>query len=250
MCHHHSYDRLIDLAQRTGDRLIIHDPIEGRDVVIMDVDEYERLIDGRGRRKDDLDFNDFRDVRGLSSEQMLDKINRDIAIWRAEKEDEEEWERDMVLDDEFEDEVPFDPFAEQDYHPSDWHGHPEDWEKKSDPWHSAGSVLGDKYSDFDNDEKPYEFDDDWEEDEEDEDGFDFDIRNWNIENNLDLVGGDELASDSDEIKIEDIPFDIDLTKIENPRKDIPFLDQDLESEDWNEEPLDSEDDPVFYEEPV
>ncbi len=37
--------RLIDLAKRTGDRLIVHDPINSRDVVIMGIDSYERLLD-------------------------------------------------------------------------------------------------------------------------------------------------------------------------------------------------------------
>lgn len=39
-----SLDRLIRLAQRTGDRLIVHDR-RGEDVVIMSVDEYEDLLD-------------------------------------------------------------------------------------------------------------------------------------------------------------------------------------------------------------
>ncbi|MBI5222221.1 MAG: hypothetical protein HY980_01865 [Candidatus Magasanikbacteria bacterium] len=45
-----SLDRLIDLAQQTGDRLIVHDPIEGRDIVIMDVGEYEKLVFGKINR--------------------------------------------------------------------------------------------------------------------------------------------------------------------------------------------------------
>lgn len=40
-----SLDHLIDLARRTGDRLIIHNPLESQDVVIMTVNEYEKLID-------------------------------------------------------------------------------------------------------------------------------------------------------------------------------------------------------------
>ena len=259
MCYN-SYDRLIDLAKRTGDRLIVHDPIEGRDVVIMGVDEYEKIIDNNEGFDYNSDFDcddcddfdnpfdprEYRDVRGLSSDQMLDQINRDIAIWRAEKEDEEEWERDMALENELEDEVPFDPFAEQDYHPASWH--------------SAGSVLGNRYTGLDNDEFvpptdniPAEsgIDEDTFETEDEDEDFDFNMDDWNREVANDFNSGlaEEKKSDN-EIKIEDIPFDIDFTKIENPRKDIPFLNQDLEGEDWDEEPLDSDDDPVFYEEPV
>ena len=39
-----SLDRLIRLAKKTGDRLIIHDP-HGTDIVLMDVDSYEALVD-------------------------------------------------------------------------------------------------------------------------------------------------------------------------------------------------------------
>src|SRR3989344_3372524 len=38
-------DRLIRLAQRTGDRLIVHDPSGENDLVIMGVDSYEQLLD-------------------------------------------------------------------------------------------------------------------------------------------------------------------------------------------------------------
>ena len=112
-----SLDRLIDLAKRTGDRLIIHDPLEGRDVVILDVDEYERLVLGK------------KDVRSLSSGQLLDQINRDIAAWRANKEMDERWEREEMLEDELrEDES--DIFLGNNY---------------NDDWHTAGSILEDRY---------------------------------------------------------------------------------------------------------
>ncbi|MBT3816996.1 MAG: hypothetical protein HOE80_01485 [Candidatus Magasanikbacteria bacterium] len=44
MCY--DFERYIDLAKRTGDRLIIVDSQTGRDVVIMNVDQYEALLDG------------------------------------------------------------------------------------------------------------------------------------------------------------------------------------------------------------
>ncbi|MEK7623101.1 MAG: hypothetical protein AAB408_00330 [Patescibacteria group bacterium] len=40
-----SLNRLISLAQRTGDRLIVHDPINGRDIVLMGIGAYEELLD-------------------------------------------------------------------------------------------------------------------------------------------------------------------------------------------------------------
>ena len=123
-----SLDRLIDLAHRTGDRLIVHDPIEGRDTVIMGVDEYEEMIN-----KTNVDCRSY-GVRGLTGEQLLDQINRDIAVWRADKAMDEEWENEMVLEDECEDLPPFDPFSEVDYHPADWH--------------TAGAILENKFKDI------------------------------------------------------------------------------------------------------
>lgn len=42
--------------------------------VVMSLDEYERTL------------SQISDVRGLTEEEMLDKINRDVAIWRSENE--------------------------------------------------------------------------------------------------------------------------------------------------------------------
>ena len=86
-----SLDRLIKLAKRTGDCLIVHNPIDESDVVIMDVSDYESLLD----EKKDGSTSSPRDVRGLSERELLNQINRDIAIWRAndklESEQEEEF---------------------------------------------------------------------------------------------------------------------------------------------------------------
>lgn len=103
----HSFDRLIRLAKQTGDRLIIHDPIDGEDVVMMGIDAYEALALG-GRER----------VREFSSDQLLDQINRDIAIWRSSKDMEDSWEEDF--------------FGGAD-------------EDRDMPWHTPGEVLEDRY---------------------------------------------------------------------------------------------------------
>lgn len=254
MCYH-SYDRLIDLAQRTGDRLIVHDPIEGRDIVIMDVNEYEKIIYNCGQNFNEFDFNHRHDIRRMSSDEMLDQINRDIAIWRAEKEDEDQWSKEMALKEEFANEPPFDPFSECDYHPSEWHDYPEDWKRRPDPWYSAGSVLDDRYSDlYDNGD---EDDFDWEDLDSDEEDVEVDLGpfDWNEENGFELE--DDLdffnkdnSEDGEEIKVEDIPFDSGLNfETEKELKEIPLSDISEVENSWEEEPL-GDDEPVFYEEPV
>ncbi|MBI4427482.1 MAG: hypothetical protein HY569_03310 [Candidatus Magasanikbacteria bacterium] len=134
-----SLDRLIDLAKQTGSKLIVHDPIEGRDLAILSIDEFERLALA--------DKNFGSDFRDLSGSEMLEKINHDIGVWRARQEEEEKWDREMVWDEELDSASPFDPFQEMDSH--------------TPAWHSAGSVLENRYGN-------YPWDDDIDENEEDE----------------------------------------------------------------------------------
>lgn len=67
-------DKVLDLAAKTGDKVIVlsdhHDPY-----VIMTVKEYEALLHGPSSVKD------------LSEDELLSKINRDIAVWKASKDD-------------------------------------------------------------------------------------------------------------------------------------------------------------------
>ena len=198
-----SLDRLMDLAKQTGSKLIVHDPIQGRDLAILSIDEFERLVLGQKHAG-----SDFRD---LSDGEMLDKINHDISIWRARKDDEEEWEKEVKLDEEINNESPFDPFREIDSH--------------TPAWHSAGSVLENRYGG--------QWDDDLDSDDTDEDE----------EEEIDL-GSFMGAGGSNEIKIEDIPFGS-----EQKTTPVPLVENKEEGGGWKEEPL-LEEEPVFYEEPV
>ena len=67
--------KAINLAKKTGDRLIVYDPKNIDDIyVIMSLDDYEKLVIGHS------------EVRSLTEDELLDKINRDIAIWKSEQE--------------------------------------------------------------------------------------------------------------------------------------------------------------------
>ncbi len=63
-------NRLIDLAKKTGDRLIVHDPVTGRDVVLLTIDAYEDLIE---KQKGE----------GVDEQVLIDRINRDISAWQS-----------------------------------------------------------------------------------------------------------------------------------------------------------------------
>jgi hypothetical protein len=65
--------RIINLARITGARLIVLDsenPEEG--YAVIGLDDYEKLVEGK------------LDIRGLTEEELIDRINRDIAIWKSE----------------------------------------------------------------------------------------------------------------------------------------------------------------------
>jgi hypothetical protein len=67
-------DKVLDLAAKTGDKVIVlsdhHDPY-----VVMTIKEYEALLHGPSS------------VKGLSEDELLSKINRDIAVWKASQDD-------------------------------------------------------------------------------------------------------------------------------------------------------------------
>lgn len=76
-------EKAINLAKKTGDRLIIFDHINtDRAMVVLGLNEYEQLLDNRP------------EPESLTEEQLLDRINRDIATWKdtnnSEDDDSEE----------------------------------------------------------------------------------------------------------------------------------------------------------------
>jgi hypothetical protein len=66
--------RILDLIRKTGDKYIIEDD-NGGIFVILSLDDYETFIFKNNQ------------LRNLSEEELLNKINKDIAIWKASQED-------------------------------------------------------------------------------------------------------------------------------------------------------------------
>jgi len=67
--------KVLNLVKKTGDRIVVFDN-ENPDnaYVVMNIDEYEKILFGK------------KEVKGLTENQLLDKINDDIAIWKSENE--------------------------------------------------------------------------------------------------------------------------------------------------------------------
>ena len=67
--------RILDLIRKTGDRYIFEDE-QGNSFVILSIDDYENLVLKNSPVKD------------LSEEELLNKINKDIALWKASQSEE------------------------------------------------------------------------------------------------------------------------------------------------------------------
>lgn len=68
------FQKAINLAKKTGDKLLVFDSQKPEDIhVIMGLNQYEKLVMNNS------------DVRGLTEQELIDKINRDIAIWKNDQ---------------------------------------------------------------------------------------------------------------------------------------------------------------------
>jgi len=84
-----NFRRAINLAKKTGDKLLVFDSSRPEDVyVVMSLNDYENLVMSKSL------------VHGLTEDQLLDKINRDIAIWKSGQEFKENLAAQSVLLDE------------------------------------------------------------------------------------------------------------------------------------------------------
>jgi len=72
------FKRIIKLIRKTGDKLVVFDSREPENAyAIMNLDEYEKINENK------------KDLRGLTEDEMIDKINRDIALWKNEADNDE-----------------------------------------------------------------------------------------------------------------------------------------------------------------
>jgi len=78
--------KVLNIIRKTSGTYIISKESGEDGLVILPLSEYEALIEQGS------------DVKGLSEEEFLQKINRDIAVWRSGQEDEKYDEFDVNLD--------------------------------------------------------------------------------------------------------------------------------------------------------
>lgn len=63
--------KIINLL-RKGEKMVVVNEQAEPQFIVMDVSEYEKIKN-----------NDSSDIKGLTEEELLSKINRDIAIWKS-----------------------------------------------------------------------------------------------------------------------------------------------------------------------
>lgn len=81
-----AWKKICGLIRKTGDRLVI---IDGEEIfVAMDLNNYEKLVFDKSY------------VKNLTEDELLDRINHDVAVWQSFKQPEERnIEVDFGLDD-------------------------------------------------------------------------------------------------------------------------------------------------------
>lgn len=69
-------NQVLKLVRRTGDKIVIMDNESEEVMVLLGLNDYEKLLSGD------------RKVEDLSEEELLEKINREVSLWREHNEDE------------------------------------------------------------------------------------------------------------------------------------------------------------------
>lgn len=214
-----SFDRIFNLAKKTGDRLIVFDSSTGDGFATIPLDVYERMID------------DPRRVRELSEDEFSQQINEDIALWNAHQDAQDQEELDRLFGRAYEDNRggAGDRLSDSDD------------DTGFDPWHSTADVLHGRYDDLytndtdaDIDSPSFSFDDDKE--------YNGLVSDEHVEAPL----HDHDQESEDDILPEDF-FAPSFAPSSSQTTPIPQA-EDTPSPSWEEEPLDEE--PIFFEEPV
>ncbi|OGY42435.1 MAG: hypothetical protein A2Y67_00115 [Candidatus Buchananbacteria bacterium RBG_13_39_9] len=69
-----NFKRILDLIKKTGDKYIFENET-GEIFIILSLDDYENYIFKNNQ------------LKNLSEEELLNKINKDIALWKVSQED-------------------------------------------------------------------------------------------------------------------------------------------------------------------
>ncbi|MFA5211396.1 MAG: hypothetical protein WC414_02735 [Patescibacteria group bacterium] len=99
------FDRLLKLAQKTNGKIFIYDKCGGRHMLLLDWKEYEEIVEFQEEIDEQLkDYGGVSDLikkNNLSEKQLIEKINKDIAIWKAKQDELKQKEEAVDIENEF-----------------------------------------------------------------------------------------------------------------------------------------------------
>ncbi len=137
--------KMLRLATEKNLPVIVFDSHSNRAGVLMNLDYFESHFDseyGPGDEfveEDEEIGEDLEEIPEFSSEYLedeseddLDQQNKDLALWRAKREDKEREEIERILEEELAENPPADPFEEDYLHTPEWHKIGESRELASD----------------------------------------------------------------------------------------------------------------------
>lgn len=78
--------KAIELVRKTGDKIILFEGEKSDGVVIMSMEEYERLA-GVGENRNQAPAVGTREddkIGDLTEDELIDRINRNIAVWQSQ----------------------------------------------------------------------------------------------------------------------------------------------------------------------
>jgi hypothetical protein len=118
-----SLSRILHLAAQSEQPIIIYDAATDTDYVLSRGSEYtDQLLEIEDDILEDWYETERRAlIEDMDSTDLIDQINRDIAVWRAKDEQERRAALATKLEDELIEEPLRDPFEEDFHHSSDWH---------------------------------------------------------------------------------------------------------------------------------
>ncbi|HMB65723.1 MAG TPA: hypothetical protein VKO42_02500 [Patescibacteria group bacterium] len=81
--------KAINLVRKTGDKIVLFEEGDNDGVVVMSIEEYEKLAGGQtGSYADQITSGqEEEEIGNLTEQELIDKINRNVAAWQSQNQD-------------------------------------------------------------------------------------------------------------------------------------------------------------------
>ena len=127
--------KLLRIATEKNLPVVIYDSQSQRAGVFMDLDYFDTHFESESRWDEDLEEKEIEDdvfsedtpaftpvsTQEEENEEDLEETNKNLALWRAKREEIEREEIEKTLEEELKENPPADPFEEDYLHTPEWH---------------------------------------------------------------------------------------------------------------------------------